>query len=442
MFLIFVLLLVFTTQYYINDGNSSLNIDSFSFGSCYNSYLTTRVNLNIFDTMLKVNPDLFIWLGDVTYLDNINYDFIFGLEPKLNEDEVKLRFDKSFNQKTYKNFREKKPIIGIWDDHDYGYNNAKSDLSYKEIIKQIFLSFLDEPSDSKRRISGRPIYTSYSFKSGGGDEEFKSFKVILLDLRYDKTNTYLMNEEQWKWLEEELKSNETFTFIVTGIEFLPINRFFGFMIQEMWYKADRQRLISLIGKLKKSGVVILSGDVHYAQILRTTCIHEEIGYHIYEFTSSGLSHYSFGIADILIEYLLFNDYRYTKAVDDMNFGYVKFKWGNTKEESSLELLVYDIKKTVRTGIEIEYNELIYKEIDNIQEEEFICKKKFNSSLPERTFTLDKRYLVYLLVIFSIFQILKIMLKLVLLIVNFIFSRVKSRFLNRSLNNNVNKSKTS
>ncbi len=35
-------------------------------------------------------------------------------------------------------------IIGIWDDHDYGLNNAGASLSFKDLSKRFLLEFLDE----------------------------------------------------------------------------------------------------------------------------------------------------------------------------------------------------------------------------------------------------------------------------------------------------------
>jgi len=64
------------------------------------------------------------------------------------------------------------------------------------------------------------------------------------------------------------ESNETFTFIGSGTQILPFDRF----LTEAWYQYSRQRLFDLIGKYKKSGVIFLSGDIHSAEILRTPCV--------------------------------------------------------------------------------------------------------------------------------------------------------------------------
>jgi hypothetical protein len=41
-------------------------------------------------------------------------------------------------------------VLGTWDDHDYGLNDAGKELSGKVIAQRLMLDFLDEPEDSKR----------------------------------------------------------------------------------------------------------------------------------------------------------------------------------------------------------------------------------------------------------------------------------------------------
>lgn len=43
-------------------------------------------------------------------------------------------------------------IIGVWDDHDYGMSNGDRSFKSKDLMREIFLDFLDEPKDSERRL--------------------------------------------------------------------------------------------------------------------------------------------------------------------------------------------------------------------------------------------------------------------------------------------------
>jgi hypothetical protein len=78
----------------------------------------------------------------------------------------------------------------------------------------------------------------------------------------------MLGEEQWLWLENIFKvSNETFTFISSGTQILPIDR----IATECWFPESREKLFFLINKYKRSGVILLSGDIHNSHILKTPC---------------------------------------------------------------------------------------------------------------------------------------------------------------------------
>lgn len=208
----------------------------------------------------------------------------------------------------YFKFNKKYPVVGIWDDNDYGENDGNKNFKYKEEMKKYFLDFLDEPENSERRKVGRGLYESYSF---GDLNTHRTVRIILLDVRFHKSGLFdsdrdILGEAQWEWLENILKTtNETFTFIVSGTQILPIDR----LATECWFPESRERLFKLISKLKKSGVLFITGDIHNGQILRTPCTIEGIGYPLYEITSSGLGHYCKLHCSILIDYLLPSYYR-------------------------------------------------------------------------------------------------------------------------------------
>lgn len=43
------------------------------------------------------------------------------------------------------------PVIGIWDDHDFGINDGHKGYFNRVESQQIFLDFINEPVDSPRR---------------------------------------------------------------------------------------------------------------------------------------------------------------------------------------------------------------------------------------------------------------------------------------------------
>jgi alkaline phosphatase D len=137
------------------------NISKIAFGSCGSQ----DSPLPIFDVVVKHKPDLFIFLGDNLYGDTKNMK-------DLQEDYATLSA-----KPTFQNLKRNVPIIAIWDDHDYGKNDAGRHYPFKAESKEIFLEFFEEPKDSDRR-KHEGIYTSYMYETNG-----KKLQVILLDVR-------------------------------------------------------------------------------------------------------------------------------------------------------------------------------------------------------------------------------------------------------------------
>ena len=52
----------------------------------------------------------------------------------------------------FKALRAQTPIIAMWDDHDYGQNDAGKEYPHKEASRQIMLDFWEEPANSKLNI--------------------------------------------------------------------------------------------------------------------------------------------------------------------------------------------------------------------------------------------------------------------------------------------------
>lgn len=407
----FILLFTFsnfnTIPIYPNSNNHE--VSSIAFGSCFKTYNLGKDN-KIFKAVKDKNPDLWVWLGDTAYLDNLNFK-LSKFEEDYIKNHVETVFNYSKNNKEYQNLIKTTKIIGIWDDHDFGEDDGGFEFIHKEVIKQLFLNFLDEPLDSPRRKLGVGLQASYSFGHG-----VKSVKIILLDNRYYSPNIRLIHkikdfglsfinrfydskdtefggysilgEEQWIYLENELESSkETIIIIGLGIQFLAFNK----GLNEAINFSDRKRLFYLISKHKKSGVMFITGDIHHGQIQRTFCIIEDIGYHIHEFTSSGLTHncvINF-ILDVDLcqfgwDYLLPHEYNILPTMQEFNFGMINIDWGNNKKSENLEEnALKDINITIelinnqgeikRTHSINYYNELRFQNISN----DNFCKLQVN-----------------------------------------------------------------
>jgi alkaline phosphatase D len=266
-FIFLLSLIIPSFCYYIPEYHNNKQINNFAFGSCFGGFLSE--NKDIFQAVLKRKPELWLWLGDAYYLDWWIPSKVYT--EGVNKTYVQIQVNETKHDPFYSKIHNSTPTIGIWDDHDYGFNDEGKYFQYKEITKQFYLDFIDEPQDSIRRKEGRGLFTTYSF---GDLKTHKNFRIILLDSRYYKDphgiigEPDIIGEEQWEWFEEIFKNaKETFIFIGSGTQILPYNR----MVTEAWYGHSRDRLFKLLAKYRKNGVVFLSGDIHLSEVLRSPC---------------------------------------------------------------------------------------------------------------------------------------------------------------------------
>ncbi len=290
-----------------------------AFGSCNKHDLPQP----LWNPILKNEPDLWIWLGDNIYGDS--------------PDEAVLRekYAVQNNIEGYKELKEVCPIIGTWDDHDYGKNDGTKHFEGKEASKKAHLDFLSVSADDPvRKRDG--IYRSYTYGEGN-----KTVKVIVLDTRTfrdkvkrDEQKIYvpdpeadILGEEQWKWFANELKTSKApITLIVQGTQI--ISRFHRF---EKWanYPTSRKRLFKMIKTHKPSGVILLSGDRHHGELSRVNI--PDLKHPLYEFTSSGLTHTrKYPRPEP-------NKFRLGKKVDQLNFGVLRIDWAPQPIKVTLEI---------------------------------------------------------------------------------------------------------
>lgn len=206
-----------------------------------------------------------------------------------SEEELRKRYEMAKRNPGYSKLRQRAKVIGTWDDHDYGLNDAGKEFSGKDTSQRLLLDFLDEPDDSARRKQAG-VYASYLLGPVG-----KQVKVILLDTRYFRDPLFsdgsILGETQWEWLRQELNGPESqITVIASSIQVVSnISATTGPLFYlESWgrFPKERTRLYKLIANSKRNGVFFISGDVHYGEITRYDC---GADYSLYDITSSGLT---------------------------------------------------------------------------------------------------------------------------------------------------------
>ncbi len=268
-----------------------------AFGSCSRAHLPQP----LWSDVRALAPDAWAWIGDIVYADT--------------DDVARTRrlYAEQAARSEYAALVAQTRVVGIWDDHDFGRNDAGSEYPSRVESQAALLDFLGEPPGSPRRAQ-LGAYTSYVFGEGE-----RQVKLIMLDGRYHRdapgARGDTLGEAQWAWLENELRTTRARLNLVTsGYQVLPLDH-----SNEKWgnFPAARARLLELIASSHAPGVVLLSGDRHFAEL---SCLSGGAArYPLFELTSSGLTH-AYENADEP------NRYRVGSLYPHRNFGRVHVDW--------------------------------------------------------------------------------------------------------------------
>lgn len=329
------LLVLFTTASAALAGPPApTTVSKIVFGSCADQNKPCPV----WDTIVEAKPDLLLLLGD-----NIYADIEQGRLKPSNPEKMAQCYKELATLSAFAKLRESTYMLATWDDHDYGNNDAGEEWVHKDDAQKQFLDFFGVPADSPRR-DRTGVYHAETFGPEG-----KRVQVIMLDGRYHRSpirkadrrlpgtgiTPYLPNtdagatmlgEEQWKWLEEQLKQPAEVRIIGSGIQVVSEDHPF-----EKWANmpSERARLYKLLRETHTSGVIILSGDRHLGEISVDT---KSIGYPLYDITSSGFNQGSANYRDPEV-----NKQRVAAMPWGNNFGVVQIDWSAKDPLIALQL---------------------------------------------------------------------------------------------------------
>lgn len=228
----------------------------------------------LWDTVLAAHPDIFLFLGDNVYIDSSQ------------EKIMRQKYNELANSLGYRKLLEAKiPIMATWDDHDFGEDDGRTNFKGKKASQKVFLDFFGEPQDSPRRKQ-QGIYDAKIF----GTQE-KRVQIIALDTRYFKSpmkksadpRATILGEQQWQWLEEELRKPAEVRIIMSSIQVITRDNSW-----ENWmnFPLERARLFDLLKKTQAEGVIFVSGDRHFGEL---SVMNGGIGYPMYDLTTGSFN---------------------------------------------------------------------------------------------------------------------------------------------------------
>ncbi|MDX2127573.1 MAG: alkaline phosphatase D family protein [Chloroherpetonaceae bacterium] len=276
---------------------------------------------DIFSTIAGKSPDFMVWLGDNTYLRDPDWGSRSG---------ILYRYSHT------RELKELQPLLAsvhhyaIWDDHDYGSNDADNSFIGKQLTREAFTLFWGNPTYGMDGKNG--ITTSFRWS----DAEF-----FLLDDRWFKSpnkrrtgKREIIGESQFEWLINSLSSSQaTFKFIVIGGQVLN-----SAAIHENFstYPEERKKLLDAILAEKISGVIFLTGDRHYTSLSK---MNREGTYPLYDLTVSPLTSGTYQMRDEVNDFLIPETY-----LSERNFGLLKLEGKGTERKLVIEVFTWDGKK--------------------------------------------------------------------------------------------------
>jgi alkaline phosphatase D len=226
----------------------------------------------IFDAIAAKQPDFMLWLGDNLYYER---------EDQFDPASMSARHRRQRAHASLSRLLTATAHVAIWDDHDYGPNDSNGAYPLKGASLALFRRYWANPSYGLPETPGVFGLASY------GDVD-----VVLVDGRYhrshprmpDGPSKTMFGAAQLAWLKGALlDARGAVKLVATGSQWWNgASRFEGLY----QYPSEQQDLARFLLDQRVDGLVFLSGDRHFGELLR---IERPGAYPLYEFTSSPLT---------------------------------------------------------------------------------------------------------------------------------------------------------
>lgn len=243
-----------------------------AFGSCANP--RAMPEQPVWDAIGASGAQGLVLLGDTPYIDTTDLE------------TQRARYREFFAVPGLTALLRGTPLYATWDDHDFGGNDADGRLAGKEHARRAFFEYHAMP-----RVGGGSSEGIYTNIRRGPVELF------LLDTRWfmnsepsmwEAAKPSLLGGAQWQWLTKALQaSTAPFKVVCSGIvwnDLVPEKK------ADCWarYGHERINFFRFVGLQKISGVILVSGDLHWSRVVRMNT-RDVAGYDITEIVTSPLA---------------------------------------------------------------------------------------------------------------------------------------------------------
>ena len=319
----------------LTDRTPSTAVSTIGFGSCLEQHRPQP----IWDAVLRVRPDRFVFLGDNVYGDVSDLD-------DRDLPELRTAYRCLAGRRRFQRLRNEIAVMAVWDDHDFGINDGGADFPLRAESQTLFREFWNIPDDDPR-AQREGLYHSVTTGTPG-----EQVQIVLLDTRYFRSpwrrttdprppdhspyvpssdaSLTMLGDEQWAWLERTLQAPADVRVIASSIQVLsadPRGEHWGY------FPHERERLLSMLRGAEARTLVLLSGDRHMGGLFREG--------DLWEVTASALNQ----LADVDVRTPV--SAQVGTNYGEENFGLLQVDW----EREELQLELRDIAgNTVRQAV--------------------------------------------------------------------------------------------
>ena len=298
---------------------------------------------SIFETMASTNAAFHLWMGDNWYTREVDFESAWGMNYRPSHERA---------HKVLQKFMAAMPQYAIWDDHDYGPNDAGKAFILKNESRSIFKNYSLNPSYGEDE---KGIYTKISYSDVDmfltDDRFFRSHDDMPDSANgMPTTDKQFFGRTQMEWIKNALLfSSASFKIIVVGSQVMnPLNKY------EVMnsYSYEYNELMNFIKTQKINGVLFFSGDRHHSEVIK---VEQPNFYPLYDVT---ISPYTAGVSKPSGEEKN-NPYRVAGTlVEAQNFG--KITVSGDKNNRQLKVDFLGIKGEQLGTWMVKANELLIK----------------------------------------------------------------------------------
>lgn len=227
---------------------------------------------HIFDAIADKRPDVMLWLGDNVYLRRQEYHDTAAMAARYRAQRAAPPLRRLLTATSH---------LAIWDDHDFGPNDADGSFTLKGETLRLFRLYWANPG------YGLPETPGIFGVASAADVDF-----VLLDGRYHRTHPRLpdgpdktmFGAAQLAWLRSALlNARGSVKLVANGSQFWNAASRFEGLHQ---FPGEQKALHDFLLAQRIPGLLFLSGDRHFTELLR---IDRPGAYPLHEFTSSPLT---------------------------------------------------------------------------------------------------------------------------------------------------------